>query len=119
MRTARDSPLLALAPEPAPGARDGDGTGPHSAYCQPDRRHAGQGAGEQAQRDAESGIPVTGAARSRFRTVTHAVPAVRGSSVRPLLVTAPGMPAAYAPDLAWHVAGRYRPPDALRRADTP
>src|SRR5205823_8954908 len=29
------------------------------------------------------------------------------------------MPAAYAADLAWHMAGRYRPPDALHRADTP
>jgi len=57
-------------------------------------------------------------ARSRFHTATHAVPAVRGSSVRPLLVKT-GMPAAYAADLAWHMAGRYRPPDALHRADTP
>ena len=40
--------LLALAPEPACGARDGDGAGAHAAYCRPDRRHAGQGAGEQA-----------------------------------------------------------------------
>ena len=37
----------------------------HAAYCRPDRRHAGQGAGEQAWPDAESGIPVTGVARSR------------------------------------------------------
>jgi deoxyribonuclease V len=61
---------------------------------------------------------VTGVARSRFHTATHAVPTVRGSSVRPLLVKT-GMPAAYAADLAWHMAGRYRPPDALHRADTP
>ena len=46
--------LLARAPEPAYGARDGDGAGAHAAYCRPDRRHAGQGAGEQTQRDAES-----------------------------------------------------------------
>jgi hypothetical protein len=92
--------LLALAPEPACGARDGDGAGAHAACCRPDRRHAGQGAGEQALRDAESGIPVNGVARSRFYTATHAVPVVRGSSVRPLLVTAAGMPAAYAADLA-------------------
>jgi deoxyribonuclease V len=57
-------------------------------------------------------------ARSRFHTATHAVPVLRGSSVRPLLVTAAGMPAADAADLAWHMAGRHRPPDALRRADT-
>jgi hypothetical protein len=35
-----------------------------------------------------------------------------------LFVTAAGMPAAYAADLVWHIAGRYRPPDALRCADT-
>jgi deoxyribonuclease V len=79
---------------------------------------AGQGAGEQASRDAESGIPVTGVAKPRFHTATHAVPAVRGSSARPLFVTAAGMPAAYPPDLVRHMAGRHRPPDALRRADT-
>jgi deoxyribonuclease V len=61
---------------------------------------------------------VTDVARSRFHTPTHAVPVVRGSSVRPLFVTAAGMPAADAADLVWHMAGRYRPPDALRRADT-
>jgi hypothetical protein len=52
--------LPALAPEPACGARDGDGVGAH-AYSRP----TGQGAGEQASRDAESGIPVTGVAKSR------------------------------------------------------
>jgi len=35
-----------------------------------------------------------------------------------LFVTAAGMPAADAADLVWHLAGRYRPPDALRRPDT-
>jgi len=110
--------LLALAPEPACGARDGAGDGAHAACCRPDRRPAGQGAGEQASRDAEFGIPVTGVAKSRFHTATHAVPVVRGSSARPLFLTAAGMPAAYAADLVWHMAGRYRPSDALRRAGT-
>src|SRR5208282_3608781 len=41
---------------------------------------------------AEPGIPVIGVAKSRFRTATHAVPVVRGSSARPLFVTAAGMP---------------------------
>ncbi len=93
--------LLALAPEPACGARDGDGAG----LTPPT---AGQIAG----------IPVTGVARSRFHTATHPVPVVRGSPVRPLFVTAAGMPAADAADPVWHMAGRYRPPDALRRAGT-
>jgi deoxyribonuclease V len=67
---------------------------------------------------AEFGLPVIGVAKSRFRTATHAVPVQRGSSVRPLVITAAGMPAADAADLVRRMAGRYRLPDALRRADT-
>ena len=67
---------------------------------------------------AEFGVPVIGVAKSRFRTATHAVPVLRGSSVRPLFVTAAGMPAADAADLVRRMAGRYRLPDALRHADT-
>jgi deoxyribonuclease V len=70
-----------------------------------------------AHAHAEFGIPVIGVAKSRFRTATHAVPVVRGSSARPLFVTASGMPAADAADLVRRMAGRYRLPDALRRAD--
>jgi hypothetical protein len=35
-----------------------------------------------------------------------------------LFVTAAGRPVPDAADLMWHTGGRYRPPDALRRADT-
>jgi deoxyribonuclease V len=70
-----------------------------------------------AHAHAEFGIPVIGVAKSWFRTATHAVPVVRGSSARPLFVTAAGMPAADAADLVRRMAGRYRLPDALRRAD--
>jgi deoxyribonuclease V len=61
---------------------------------------------------------VIGVAKSRFRTATHAVPVLRGSSARPLFVTAAGMPAADAAELVQHMSGRYRLPDALPRADT-
>jgi deoxyribonuclease V len=61
---------------------------------------------------------VIGVAKSRFRSATHAVPVLRGTSARPLFVTAAGMPAADAADLVQHMSGRYRLPDALRRADT-
>ena len=71
-----------------------------------------------AHAHAEFGIPVIGVAKSPFRTATHAVPVLRGSSGRPLFVTAAGMPRADAADLIRHMAGRYRLPDALRRADT-
>jgi deoxyribonuclease V len=46
-----------------------------------------------AHAHAEFGVPVIGLAKSRFRTATHAVPVVRGSSVRPLFATAAGMAA--------------------------
>jgi len=71
-----------------------------------------------ARAHAEFGPPVIGVAKSRFRTATHAVPVLRGSSVRPLFVTAAGMPAGGAADLVRRMADRYRLPDALRRADT-
>ena len=71
-----------------------------------------------AHAHAEFGILVIGVAKSRFRTATHAVPAMRRSSARPLFVTAAGMPAADAADLVRRMVGRYWLPDALRRADT-
>ena len=71
-----------------------------------------------AHAHAAFGIPVIGVAKTRFRTATHAIPVMRGSSARPLFVTAAGIPAADAADLVRHMAGRYRLPDALRRADT-
>ena len=71
-----------------------------------------------ARAHAEFGVPVIGVAKSRFRTATHAVPVLRGSSARPLFITSAGLPAADAADLVRRMAGRYRLPDALRRADT-
>jgi deoxyribonuclease V len=61
--------------------------------------------GPGAHAHAEFGIPVIGVAKSRFRTATHAVPVVRGSSVRPLYVTAAGIPSAGAADLVRRMAG--------------
>ena len=59
-----------------------------------------------------------GAGSQRPQPATHAVPVLRGFSARPLFVTAAGMPAADAAELVQHMSGRYRLPDALRRADT-
>jgi hypothetical protein len=42
----------------------------------------------------------------------------RNAACAPLFVTAAGMPAADAAELVQHMSGRYRLPDALRRADT-
>ena len=67
---------------------------------------------------AEFGAPVIGVAKTAFRTATHAVPVLRGTSARPLYVTAAGLPRADAADLVRRMAGRHRLPDAVRRADT-
>ena len=63
-------------------------------------------------------VPVIGVAKSRFRTAPHAVPVLRGSSVRPLFVTAAGNVCGRRRGLVRRMAGRYRLPDALRRAET-
>jgi deoxyribonuclease V len=65
----------------------------------------------------EFGIPVIGVAKTRFAPATHAVPVLRGNAVRPLYVTAAGLSAADAADLVRAMAGKFRLPDALRRAD--
>ncbi len=70
-----------------------------------------------AHAHAEFGVPVIGVAKTAFRTATHAVPVLRGRSARPLFVTAAGMPADEAAALVAGMAGRFRLPDALRRAD--
>jgi deoxyribonuclease V len=83
------------------------------ADLDPDRRP-----GLGARACDEFGVPVIGVAKSAFRTATHAIPVLRGTSGRPLYVTAAGMPRTDAADLVRHMAGQYRLPDALRRADT-
>jgi deoxyribonuclease V len=70
-----------------------------------------------AHAHAEFAIPVIGVAKSAFAAATHAILVLRGASARPLFVTAAGMPRADAADLVRQMAGRFRLPDALRRAD--
>jgi deoxyribonuclease V len=70
-----------------------------------------------AHAHAEFGIPVIGVAKTAFATATHAIAVLRGTSTRPLFVTAAGMPRPDAAELVQHMAGRFRVPDALRRAD--
>jgi deoxyribonuclease V len=73
------------------------------------------GLGAHAHR--EFAVPVIGVAKSAFRTATQAVPVLRGTSARPLFVTAAGMPRGDAAEVVRRMAGRFRIPDALRRAD--
>jgi deoxyinosine 3'endonuclease (endonuclease V) len=70
-----------------------------------------------AHAHAEFGIPVIGVAKTAFHTATHDAPVRRGTSVRPLFVTAAGMPRDEAADLVRRMAGQHRLPDAMRRAD--
>jgi deoxyribonuclease V len=70
-----------------------------------------------AHAHAAFGVPVIGLAKTRFRTASHAVEVLRGNSARPLFVTAAGMPLAQAAELTRQMAGPFRLPDAMRRAD--
>jgi deoxyribonuclease V len=63
------------------------------------------------------GTPVIGVAKSRFRAATHAVPIQRGTTARPLYVTAVGVAIDEAAELVAEMAGPHRMPDALRRVD--
>jgi deoxyribonuclease V len=66
---------------------------------------------------AEFSVPVVGVAKSFFRAATHAVPVLRGSSARPLYVTAAGLPLDEAVGLLRRMEGHHRLPEALRRVD--
>jgi len=70
-----------------------------------------------AEVHGEFAVPVIGVAKTSFRTATHAIPVIRAGSARPLFVTAAGLPLPEAASLVRKMAGRYRLPDALRRAD--
>jgi deoxyribonuclease V len=62
-------------------------------------------------------VPVIGVAKTAFRTATHAVAVHRSTAIRPLYVTAAGIPVDEAAALVAGMAGEYRLPDALRRVD--
>jgi deoxyribonuclease V len=66
----------------------------------------------------EFGVPVIGVAKTRFAPATHAIAVLRGNAARPLYVTSTGLPPADAADLVRAMSGKFRLPDALRRADT-
>lgn len=70
-----------------------------------------------AHAHAEFGVPVIGVAKTAFHTATHAIPVLRGRSARPLYITAIGLSLADAAEQIRTMTGRFRLPDALRRAD--
>ncbi len=63
------------------------------------------------------GVPVVGVAKTAFRGASHAVEVRRGGSTRPLYVTSAGLPPTQAAMMVQQMAGRFRLPDAVRRAD--
>ena len=65
----------------------------------------------------EFSVPVIGVAKTSFHTATHAIPVIRAASAQPLFVTAAGLPLTEAASLVAAMAGRFRLPDAIRRAD--
>ena len=66
----------------------------------------------------ELGVPVIGIAKTPFRGAAHAAEVRRGGARRPLHVTAAGLPQADAARIVGQMAGRYRLPGAVRRADS-
>jgi deoxyribonuclease V len=65
-----------------------------------------------------TGLPIIGVAKTAFHAATHAIAIHRGRAVRPLYVTAAGLPADRAAALVTAMAGAHRIPDALRQVDT-
>jgi deoxyribonuclease V len=62
-------------------------------------------------------VPVVGVAKTAFAAATHAIAVQRGASARPLFVTAAGIGREQAARLVRDMAGPFRIPNALRRAD--
>jgi deoxyribonuclease V len=70
-----------------------------------------------AHAHAEFAVPVIGVAKRALPSATHAVRVLRGQSARPLFVTAAGMSLSEAADIVQNMTGRFRLPNAMRRAD--
>lgn len=62
-------------------------------------------------------VPVVGVAKNRFRTATTAVEILRGTSARPLYVSAAGIEPEAAAAKVRSMHGRFRFPDMLKRVD--
>ena len=62
-------------------------------------------------------VAVVGVAKTAYGRGAFAVPVVRGSSRRPLFVTARGIPVAHAAELVLGMHGAHRTPTLLARVD--
>lgn len=63
-------------------------------------------------------IAVVGVAKSRFKSDEHAIPVIRGRSIRPLYITAAGMDRTVAAGHVKAMHGPHRIPTMLKLADT-
>jgi deoxyribonuclease V len=61
-------------------------------------------------------VPVIGVAKSRFQNAPYQT-IFRGKSIRPLYITAAGIPLKTAANRVLSMAGEYRMPDLLRHLD--
>lgn len=75
------------------------------------------GLGGRLYRELDEQVPVIGAAKTRFRTASHAIEVFRGSSRRPLLVTAAGMDPHEAARRIRNMHGPHRIPTLLALVD--
>ena len=82
-----------------------------------DLEPGGRRPGLGAHCHAAFGIPVIGVAKTRFEGATQAAEVRRGTSRRPLYVTAVGLPVGEAANLVASMAGSFRLPEALKRVD--
>ncbi len=62
-------------------------------------------------------VAIVGVAKRAFRGSAHAAPVLRGSSDRPLFVTANGMPPVEAAAAIASMHGKHRIPTLLKRVD--
>jgi deoxyribonuclease V len=74
------------------------------------------GLGRHLARELRRPMTVVGVAKSEYRGAP-AIPVLRGKSLRPLYVSAMGMPAEVAAEYVRSMAGKHRIPDLLREAD--
>jgi deoxyribonuclease V len=74
------------------------------------------GLGRHLARELRHPVTVVGIAKSEYRGAP-AIPVLRGKSLRPLYVSAMGMPAEVAAECVRSMAGRHRIPDLLRHVD--
>ena len=75
------------------------------------------GLGSYLFEEFDQKIAVIGVAKSRFRKSSIAVEVMRGSSLRPLFVTAVGMDQSEAAERIRDMHGNFRMPTLLKRAD--